>query len=234
MSITANRTKPSTVPAAAVRTLAVCVVLATSGVQLPGQRLTADQPTTVPVPDRTSVNGDPGPVDFIQPRPLLDSDWTSRALSALSLTTLEFAVMNASATPMPLTATLLWDAGTTEGRTTIVDRFVVAAGSTLVRRIDPERIPAGVRGERYPGLVQLSLESDSGDTAVLPAFFVMPRTTGRFAAAAAWPYELMDADRLEAATRDASQSDQEGGIPVRAVEWRQSTIETSDENGGGR
>jgi hypothetical protein len=174
----------------------------------------------------------PEAVDFVEPKPRLETAWTSRARSGLSLSTLEYVVDNTSATAMQLTATLVWDAGTTEGRTATVDTFTVPPGQRLQRRVQRSRIPAAVRGQRYPGLIQLSLESREGETAILPAFFVMPLRSDDFPPAGAWPHELMDEAALEAATREVNPSDQEGGARLRVVEWRPSNTGAVDPDGG--
>ena len=182
--------------------------------RVPGSGLSSQAPGAVPGPAGAVIDSrGPETFDFTEPTPLLESDWTPKARGALSLAMLEYVVVNASPSPMSLTATLLWDAGTTEGRTAIVDRFVIPAGQQLTRRVDRARIPTLAQGERYPGLIQLSLESSEGETVVLPAFFVMPRRTDAFPPAAGWPFELMDADRLEAEISELSSSDQEEAPP---------------------
>ena len=172
------------------------------------------------------------PKDFVEPRPVLETKWTPATRSARSLAALEYVAVNTSGSTLAFTATLLWDGGTSEGHTAVVDHFEVPAGQEMLRRVDPARIPEAARGERYPGLLQISLTSGKGDTAVLPAFYVMPLRRDTFPAAAGWGYELMDAADLEAATGFSQAGDQEDGVVERVVEWRPTMVKAIDPDGG--
>ena len=175
----------------------------------------------------------PEAVDFVEPKPRLDAAWTPRARTELSLATLEYVVSNTSATTMQLTATLVGDAGTTAGRTAVVDTFTVLPGQEVQRRVERARIDALIfQGDRYPGLIQLSLQSRQRDTVVLPAFFIMPRRSDHFPPAGTWPHELMDEAALESALREMGPPSPDGGAPQRVVEWRPSNTQPVDPDGG--
>jgi hypothetical protein len=226
MATVARPARRRSAVAPAVRALTLCLLAASHGPLYGGGASSRPAPA---LPRPPSEDRRP-PIDVVEPPPLIESDWTPLARSGLSLATLEYFVTNASPSPRWLTVTLTWNGGTTEGRTAVVDRFVVPAGGTRRRLVDRQRIPSSVQGERYPGLVQLSLaatarDSQGSDTIVLPALFVMPRTSVDFPPAAAWPHQLMDADRLEAAMREALPRDAEGGAAVSIVEWRPDRVQ---------
>jgi hypothetical protein len=190
----------------------------------------ADEAPAPVIEERTPGVVDHVGHDFVEPSAEWRVSWTEGALDRRSLDELSYTIVNQSNRQVSIAVSLHWDSGTTRVRQQIVDRFELLPHATVVRAVDRGALPSSIASARYPGLVGVSLASTEDQT-VLPAFFLVPRSSNDFPEGARWPYELMTADDLARTMASAARFAEDGSVVSRVVEWVP-TEATADEDGG--